>query len=132
MHCETFQELGVSWNISDELFKQLLSYVCTFYCAKNGTMDVNLMRYQMFLAKKGDVESFCLPPCKDCLYKKCFCANYEAGRWRRSLTACPNIPNSVGHGWLMEESDSVKKLVFDWMDGQPAPIAVMELFSDML
>ena len=46
---------------------------------------VSELRYQLFRAKKGDVESSQLPLCKDCLHM-------HALRAHRNLDKCPDIP----------------------------------------
>jgi len=42
-----------------------------------------------------------------------------------SLVNCPQIPSPVYHGWSLDGNS----LVIDWMSGEPAPKAVLELLS---
>ena len=122
---EMFQQLGMEWNLSDDLHHSLQKFTCTMYCSTPGTSDINELRYRVFCLKRGDVESNQLPPCNDTLRKHSLRANYQAAVWRRSLQRCPDIPSPVGSGWCTEDG----KLVIDWMGGQPAPQAVLELLS---
>lgn len=122
---EMFQHLGMFWNMSDHLYHSLQKFTCAMYCSNPGTSDINELRYRLFCLKRGDVDSNQLPPCNDTLHKHSLRANYQAAVWRRSLQRCPAIPSPVGFGWCSEDD----KLVVDWMGGQPAPQAVLELLS---
>ena len=122
---EMFHQLGMEWNLSDDLYRSLQKFTCTMYCSTPGTSNINELRYRLFCLKRGDVESNQLPPCNDTLRKHALRASYQAAVWRRSLQRCPEIPSPVGSGWCTEDG----KLVVDWMGGQPAPQAVLELLS---
>ena len=122
---EVFQQLGMDWEVSDELFARLQEFTCLLYSSSPGTNDVNILRYRLFCTKKGGLESNQLPPCKDTLRKHCDRTNYVAAVWRRSLQGCPQIPSPIGFGWCLEDG----KLTIDWMSGEPAPKAVLELLS---
>ena len=41
----------------------------------------------------------------------------------------PQVPSPVGRGWKLEKNDGREELVIDWMDGKPAPDAVLDLLS---
>ena len=82
-HC--FGELGESWEISTALMQKLAAFTCHMYVSKGSSSDVNECRYQLFCAKRGEVNSAHLPPCMDCLHMHAQRANYQAGIWRRSL-----------------------------------------------
>lgn len=56
-------------------------------------------------------------------------ANYQAGLWRRCLEQDPQVPSPVGRGWKIEIEGGAEQLVVDWMDGQPAPEAVLDLLA---
>ena len=62
---ELFQQLGVEWELSNELFVLLQEFMitCLMYSSNPGTRDVNVLRYRLFCARKGEVESHQLPPC---------------------------------------------------------------------
>ena len=122
---ELFQLLGTEWDLSDELFTRLQEFTCFMYNSNPGTKDVNDLRYRLFCAKKGDLDSNQQPPSVDTLRKHCDRANYIVAIWRRSLQSCPQIPSPVGHGWFLEEN----RLVVNWMSGEPAPMAMLELLS---
>ena len=54
-------------------------------------------------------------------------ANYQACIWRCSLQCSPSILEPVGFRWKMGSSaEDESSLPFDWMDGKPAPDAVLE------
>ena len=78
-------ELGQDWELSPELFQVLQEYTCRLYAPKSDVSQVNELRYRLFRAKRGDVESGQLPPCEDTLYLHCQRANYQAAIWKRSL-----------------------------------------------
>lgn len=122
---ESLMQLGDSWRLSTELQSKLEAFVCLMYAPKPGTNNVNDLRYNLFCSRKGEVESHQLPPCQDCLKKHSERANFQAAIWKRSILADPNTPVPVRHGWKMEEGH----LVIDWMDGSPAPEAVLDLLS---
>jgi len=88
---EAFNDLGQFWELSEELFLRLQMRTCKIYMPSATTTEVNKLRYQIFCAKRGEVESSQLPPCKDCLYMQALRANYQAAVWRRSLQAQPHF-----------------------------------------
>ena len=58
------------------------------------------------------------------LKKRFLCANYQAGIWKRSLEA--DVPSPIGHGWYRgRSSNNEEKMRIDWIDGLPAPEAVL-------
>ncbi|KAK3735047.1 hypothetical protein QZH41_001743 [Actinostola sp. cb2023] len=122
---EMFKCLGMEWELSDDLFKKLQDFTCHMYCSRPGTNDINELRYRLFCAKKGNIDSMQLPPCADCLFKHACRANYQAAIWKRSLECCPVIPSPIRLGWCQEEN----QLAIDWMSGEPAPTAILELLS---
>lgn len=81
--------------------------------------------YRLFCAKQGKIYSNQLPPCADCLRMHSMRANFQAGVWRRSLQACPQIPPPSGNGWY----DCDSNLAIKWMSGEPAPTALLEFLS---
>ena len=110
---ELFQRVGMAWEVSEELFMELQQFTCTMYAPNSGTDDVNLLRYRLFCAKKGDIDSRLLPPCQDTLRKHCQRANYQAAVWRRSLQNSPVLPSPIGNGWFMKG----ECLALDWRAG---------------
>lgn len=120
-----FTQLGKEWSVPGDLFNMLQEFTCKLYAARCPNATVNKLRYQLFRAKKGEVESGQLPPCEDCLLMHSFRANYQAGVRRRALEECPSIPNPSGHGWCYEDG----KLTICWMTGSPAPDVITEFLS---
>lgn len=125
----TFHELGQNWDLPSELMDKLETFTCQIYSPKAAMTKVNDLRYRLFCAKRGEIESHQLPPCRDCLVKHAQRANYQAALWRRCLERDPQAPSPVGHGWKIESVGGVDQLVVQWMDGQPAPEALLYLLA---
>ncbi|KAL8610714.1 hypothetical protein ACOMHN_016697 [Nucella lapillus] len=125
---QAFLELGESWELTSELFQHLERFTCIWY-SKQGPSDVNVLRYHMYCAKDGEIESHQLPSWKDCLLKHAKRANFQAGLWRRSLSHDPDAPDPTQSGWKVENQNGTEVLVVDWMDVRPAPEAVIELLA---
>lgn len=98
---EAFSELGRSWELSVELFQMLQDITCHMYLPSTHTTSVNILRYQLFCARRGEVESSNLPPCEDCLYMHSLRANYQAAIWRRCLEPQPSVPHPNDCGWVV-------------------------------
>ena len=60
---ELFQQLGVEWELSNELFVRLQEFMCLMYSSNPGTKDVNVLRYRLFCARKGELQLHQRPPC---------------------------------------------------------------------
>ena len=123
---EAFSELGQSWDVSPELFQKLQMITCQRYMPSASTTEVNKLRYQLFCARRGEIESSQLPPCEDCLFMHALCANYQAAIWRRCLQAQPFVPSPMDCGWTLDEESD---LAIVWIRGSPAPDAVLQLLS---
>ena len=124
-HQELFQQLGAEWELSDELFLRLQDFTCLMYSSNPGTRDVNVLRYHLFCVRKGELESHRFPLCRthyESIYER---ANYQSATLHRSLQSSPQIPLPIGSGWCLSDG----KLTIDWMSGEPAPRAVLELRS---
>ena len=123
---DTFVLLGQQWSVSDELFDAIQEFTCSMYCRNTKAKGVNELRYDIFCAKKGDVSSGQLPPCKDALLQHTKRANYQAAIWRRSLQNTPDIPEPTeGHGWHLSDGD----IAISWLTGAPAPEIVLSLMA---
>jgi hypothetical protein len=53
-----FSQLGSEWNLSEILMAELERFTCCLYSPKITTVIINELRYQLFCAKKGEIESF--------------------------------------------------------------------------
>ncbi len=126
---ETFEQLGITWVVTPELHTKLEKFVCLLYATKPTTSSVNELRYNLFCSRRGELESHQLPPCQDCLMKHSLRSNYQATIWKRSVLADPQVPTPHGRGWKLETVDGQQQLNIDWMDGSPAPDAVLALLS---
>lgn len=124
---DAFAQLGTQWNLTDELINSLEEFTCRLYAAQSNITDVNELRYSLFRAKKGNVESGQLPPCKDCLYLHAARANYQSAIWHRSLEQNPQTPSPLDcKGWILDDEG---QLQVNWMTGLPAPDTVLEFMS---
>ena len=126
---EMFSQLGKHWDLSDKLFADLEKFTCKLYSSNSSCVGVNELRYKIFCAKDGGVESHMLPPCRDSLLTHARRANYQAGLWRRCLRQDPEEPDPQQHGWEVVGEPGKRHLDIDWMDLKPAPDAVLELLS---
>ena len=108
------------------------AFMCRLYALKSSSIKVNYRRYDMFSAKRGEIQSYQLPPCRECLVKHAQRANYQAAIWRRCLEQDPKVPSHVGRGWKIEKEEGVEQVVvhsLHWMDEQPLPQAVLDLLA---
>ncbi len=78
---DIFLQLGQMWDLSRELMGILQAFTCILYAPKASSTKVNDLRYDIFCAKRGEIESHMLPPCRDCLVKHVHRANYQAAIW---------------------------------------------------
>ena len=102
---DTIMEMGREWDVSLELINKLENFTCHLYTLKTSCTKVNELRYHLFCAKKGEVESHLLPPCKDCLVQHALQSNFQAAIWQRCLGQNPS------------------------MTGQPASQAILDLLA---
>ena len=126
---QIFSRVGEEWDLSQELMNDLEGFTCLLYAPKEASTNVNDLRYTLFCTKKGEIESHQLPPCRDCLEKHAQRANFQAGIWKRCLEQDPHVPSPIGRGWRIEKDEGKEELVVHWMDGQPAPTAVLDLLA---
>ena len=126
---EMFLQVGQDWDLSSELMDQLEAFTCRIYAPKTLSTEVNALQYHLFCAKKGEMESHQLPPCRDCLVKHAERANYQAAIWRRCFEKDPKVTSPVGRGWKNVKVEGKDELRVDWMDGQPAPDAMLDLLA---
>ena len=124
---KAFASLGTEWELSEDIFEALQTFTCQLYSRRTKVDTVNELRYQMFRAKRGVIESGQLPPCEDTLKLHTLRANYQSAVWRRSLENTPEVPAPTqGHGWALNEDG---KLIIQWMTCSPAPETVLTLMS---
>ena len=85
------------------------------------------MRFQLFCAKNGDIQSGQLPPCKDCFTLHAKTACYQATIWQWCLEPIPFVPNPLEfNGWILDDDS---RLAINWMSGLPAPDVVLRFLS---
>ncbi len=63
---DTFLKLDQEWVLSQELVDKLETFTCLLYAPKLSSIRINELRYHLFCAKKGEIESHQLPPCREC------------------------------------------------------------------
>ena len=73
------------------------------YLPSTNTTEVNQLLYQLFCARRGEVESSQLPPCKDCLFMHVIRADYQAAIWRKCLQSQPSVPDPKDCGWTTDQ-----------------------------
>ena len=123
---DTFINLGKSWDVTQLIIDTLQAFTCRMYASSSKTTKVNVLRHEMFLTKRGEVDSSTLPPCEDSLQHHIQRTNYQAGVWQMSLQRNPDVPEPTCHGWVRTEVGSLK---IDRMHGHAAPDAVLELLA---
>ena len=122
-----FADLGKSWILEEHVLSILEEFTCQLYMPRTNIISVNEMRFQLFRAKNGGVQSGQLPPCKDCFTLHAKRAAYQAAIWQRSLEQMPQIPSPLDcDGWIFDDENS---LVINWMSGLPAPDVVLKFLS---
>ena len=83
-YIETFQMLGQSWNLDDDVIERLEKFTCHMY-GSYLTTSVNELRYKIYCTKKGKVTCEDLPPCHSTFLQHCNRANYQSHVWRSAL-----------------------------------------------
>lgn len=53
---DAFTQLGKEWSVPGDLFSVLQEFTCKLYAIRCPSATVNELRYQLFRAKKGEVE----------------------------------------------------------------------------
>ena len=91
----------------------------------SNTTEVNDLPYQPFCAKRGEIESSLLPPCRYCLFTHLLRANYQVVIWKRCPHARPTVPDPTKCRLIDDDG----KLVIHWMRSPQAPDAVLELLA---
>ena len=64
---DTFIKLGNSWDVTQLVNDTLQAFTCHMYASSSKTTKVNVLRHEMFVIKRGEVDSSTLPPCEDSL-----------------------------------------------------------------
>ena len=106
------------------MFAELEEFKCKFYGSKT-IKDINELRYAIFRAKHGKIESHKLPSCQDSLKNHILRANYQCFLWRKCLEQSPDIPDLEDQGWKCE--NGIVSCI--WMNGLLAPKAVLSVLS---
>lgn len=116
-YIDSFQQLGSSWTVSDDLMLRMEKFVCHMYGYKQPNL-VNDLRYKMHCSKDGKINAD--------LHQHILRANYQSRIWRLCMESCPELPSpDNGHGWCFTEPN--KNLDIKWMTVKPAPEEVLAL-----
>ena len=88
-HLQTFNNLGTTYEVSDQLVKQLEAYVCALYGIKGTNVDEarNFMFWNRLKKRKKVIGLSMLPPCKKSLLLHIKLSNYISGIWRQASVA---------------------------------------------
>ena len=96
-----FAELGITVQLSMEIFNVIEEYVCHVYGYKE--KSINLVRSKLFYNKEKRehkvTDLSTLPPCQDVLLFHAKRANMIAYIWRNSIHAHIDYPDINEHGW---------------------------------
>ncbi|KAG0727761.1 hypothetical protein GWK47_033971 [Chionoecetes opilio] len=88
LYLQAFTDLGSSWNVPTDVFNSIQAFTCQLYARNTKIVGANSLRYHMFCAKKGQIESGQLPPCEDSLMQHTLRANYQGAICDAALKTC--------------------------------------------
>ena len=99
---DCFSNLGLQYEMSEELFKQLEEFVCYLYGMR--IKSVNEVRWRLF-EKKHKRENkiadlWSLPPCQEVLRYHCQRTNFVPYIWRHSFQPMIQLEDVENHGWF--------------------------------
>ena len=69
-----FEKLGKDWHLEEEIMRYIVGFVCHLY-GYSEMKDINMLRYRLFCAKKGDCHYVKLPLCQSSLKQHCLRSN---------------------------------------------------------
>ena len=102
-----FSQLGSSWELSDDTYDALQSFVIKLYGTKK-VATVDEARYKIFKKKYDNeektVDMSVLPPCESVFRLHCERENYLAAIWKRANMSQPFYPDAVHYGWNTDKS----------------------------
>ena len=111
VHVHTFQQLGSSWETSEELVHALEVFTCRLYKGK------------IYCSMRGKISGHDMPPCHSAFAEHCKRANYQARIWRLAPQSNPDYPSPVGHEWeIISDGDGTET----WIDCKLAPEEVRD------
>ena len=102
-----FSFLGSSWDLTDDIFDQIQSFVLHIYGMKKA-VDTDAARYQLFKRKydneEKNVDMSALPPCKSVLRLHFERAHYLSALWKRATTCRLQYPDPSLYGWNQDKT----------------------------
>ncbi len=113
--------LGLNVETSEDLIECCSSFFSALY-GGDPSIHIDKMRYKLFSQRQYQNEY--LPPTRDSLCHHIQRANFQAYIWRSALTAKPDIPSPVNHGWEIQEPGILTPVLTSL---PPAPESLVEL-----
>ena len=96
---------------------RLEAFTCRLYAPKSSSTKVNDLRYDIFCAKRGEIESHQLPLCRDCFVKHAQRANYQAQYGAAALNRTRKYQVMlVEDGRLRRKNELNSWWCIEWMD----------------
>ena len=130
-------KLGDSWEVSEDLVKDLEEFTCAMY-GKPRFTNIDDLRYTILKGKcdvegkldpSNNVDMGSLPPCGKSLLQHIRRVNYQVGIWKRAYIAEPEIPNPAdGHGWVMVDG----RLEPMWCEGDILPRQLTSILESVV
>ena len=115
---EIIAQLGQTWDLLTDLIDMLEAFTCLLHSPKLSFSRVNRLWYDLFCAKKRELESYLLPPCKYCFVEHVQRTNYQVAVCRKFLHQDPEIPSPFSRGWKETEDGTVTSDPLGWMASQ--------------
>ena len=101
------------------------SFYLSNLCSQGTNIQGQQPQVSSVLCQEGGNREPSAATLRDCLVKHTLRANYQGLIWRRCLEQDAQISNPVGKGWTVDSG----QLVVHWMDGEPAPQAILDLLA---
>ena len=76
-YTKRFEKLGIDWHLEEEIIRYIEGFGCYLY-GYSETNDINMLRYRLFCAKKGDYHYVKLPPSQSSLKQHCLQENNQS------------------------------------------------------
>ena len=100
--------LGFSFTAFETALLSGKLFACAMYGEKDGSRDINQVRYRLFCDPQKAREPSQLPLSEDALLQHTKRANYQAAIWKSALTAAPDQASPAGHGWEITPDDTLQ------------------------
>ena len=98
-YIKLLEKLGENLHLEEEIIKYIEGFVCHLY-GYSEMKDINMLRYKLFCARKGDCSCVKLLSYQSSLKQHCLRANYQSKIWRDCLADEFFVPTPEGHGCI--------------------------------